>query len=120
MKVHYSKWFIIPLQVMGFLSLVLGIWLALLEGAVNMQIVFGAVLSLVGILHWKTPVFTLESDSIALYRPIGLVRKRFPFQSRSEIRIDGNKLFVGKARVRISKWALNRSQWRAFEESIAR
>jgi uncharacterized membrane protein len=120
MKVHFSNWIIVPLLLGGLICLGLGIWIALLDGAPNMQIVIGAFISLGGILYLINPIFALEADSIALYRPIGVVSRRFPFQSRSEIRFDGNQLFVGNARVPIHKWYLNRSQWRAFEANIAR
>jgi len=119
-KVHVTPWMVLPLLVVGLLCLGLGLWVALLERTPNLQIVLGAVISLNGVLNLKTPVFALETDNIALYRPIGLVRRRFPFESRSEIRVDGNRLFVGEARVPVQKWCLNRSEWRVFEESIAR
>jgi uncharacterized membrane protein len=119
-KVHFSNWIIVPLLLTGLVCLGLGIWVALLDGTPNMQIVIGAIISLGGVLYLVNPVFALEADSIALYRPIGVVSRRFPFRSCSEIRVDGNKLFVGQARVPIQKWYLNGSQWRAFEESIAR
>jgi len=120
MKVHYSRWIIVPLLVTGLVCLGLGIWVALLGGTAIMQIAIGAIILLDGLLFLKTPVFALEPNSIALYRPIGRVRKRFPFQSHSEIRVNGSQLFVGKARVPIRRWYLDRSQWQAFEESIGR
>jgi hypothetical protein len=120
MKVHFSNWIIIPLLAVGLLCLGLGVWLALLQGKLNTQILTGVICSLAAMLYLINPVFALEDDSIALYRPIGLVGRRFPFRSRSEIRVDGNRLFVGEARLPIRKWYLNRSQWRAFEERIAR
>jgi hypothetical protein len=90
-----------------------------LQGKVNTPILTGAICSLAAILYLINPVFALEDDSVALYPPIGVIGRRVPFGSRSEIRIDGNCLFVREARLPIREWYLNRSQWRAFEESIA-
>ena len=119
-KVHFTKWIIVPVLSAGLACLVTGVWLMLLEGSPNQQIFLGAIITLSGLLTLRTPVFALEAESIALYRPIGLVSKRFPFRSRSEIRINDNKLFVGSARVPVKRWYLNRSQWRLFEQCIAR
>lgn len=119
MKVYFSKWISCTLLTVGLICLLLGVWLALLQGVPNGQIAIGAMLLAGSILYLNVPVFSLETDNIALYRPIGSVKQRFPFKAHSEIRIDGGKLFVGKARIPIQKWYLNRSQWQAFEASIS-
>lgn len=119
MKVYSAKWFSGVFLAMGVVLLLLGVWVASLQGAFNGQIVLGALFLLIGILYLRVPVFAVEADNIALYRPLGSVKQRFPFKARSEIRIDRDKLFVGSAQVPVQKWILDRTQWQAFESSIS-
>jgi len=118
MKVRYSKWLSVPILVVGVVNLVLGLWLAALTGQLQIQILVGALAALGGVLCLINPAFVLETDNLALYRPIGLVSRRYPFRSRSEVRIEGNRLMVGNDCVPVRKWALNRSDWQALAASI--
>jgi len=118
MKVHYSKWVSVPILIVGVVNLVLGVWLTAATEQFQLQILVGALAAAGGALCLINPAFVLESDNLALYRPIGLVSRRYPFRSRSEVRIEGNRLMVGNERVPVQKWALNRSEWRALAASI--
>ena len=119
MKVHYSKWVSLPMVVIGLFDLALNLVALAVTGSFNLHVIIGAVVTLGGLMFLITPVFALEDDGIALYRPTGAVARRFPFRSRSEIRIDGNRLMVGDQRVPVRTSLLNRSEWRAFTARIA-
>jgi len=121
MKVRYNRTLAFTLLGLGLLCLLLNLWVAALAGieATLPGLITGLIVTFVGVLYLRTPIFELAPDHIAAYQPIGAVGKRYPFKTRTEIKIERGRVLVGGQKLSIPRWMADKTDWEAFERAIA-
>lgn len=86
----------------------------------NAQLIFAAIMGLVGISHLMGALLVVDDRTIELKNPLGMTLKTFVIDSPSELEIQGRKLFItsGGQRKKISGLMANGAQWRELAAAI--
>src|SRR5215471_1498693 len=121
MRVGYKKaWGVVLVVMSGVLMMLL-----VFSGAITRMdmSLFGpglaAVASLItGIGYLTRTYFEVGADRVTLFALIGPLRREYPFSSRSELRIENGKLFVGGKKVAISRGQADTGDWERFAQSL--
>lgn len=123
MKIRFN--YIIPT-----LALILGAGLIVLQQfAIKKGIPYDPNVSYISVLvivlgapMYFVPLAKLSDHEFVIYSQIGMVRRRYQFNSLSDFSVNGNNLFITKneikERVTVSKIYRNRSDWKKLIEKI--
>lgn len=86
----------------------------------NAQLIFAAVMGLVGISHLMGALLVVEDRTIELKNPIGMTLKTFVIDSPADLEIQGRKLFITShgQKKKISGLMANGAQWRELTQAI--
>jgi hypothetical protein len=122
MQVHYKKTTGVVLLILATVS---GTLLVLSGAAARMDITFfGPALATLaatvsGIAFLTRPYFQLEDGRITLFAAIGPLRRVYPFGSVRELRLVGNRLYLGDRKLPISRGQSDRADWERFMTQIS-
>ena len=120
MKVRYNPVVGVVMLVLGGVCLFLGLWLLAL-GELNMSILAGALVTLLGILHLVRPYFWVTSSAVEVGAVLGPVKRTFPFRT---LEVDGSALVaVGdsdRKKLPVRRWMAHSGDWAAAVERATR
>lgn len=123
MKIRFN--YIIP-----SLALIMGAGLIVLQQVAikkgipyDPNITYISILVIVlGVPMYFVPLAKLSDHEFVIYSQIGMVRKRYPISSISDLSVSGNDLYLNKngnkERISVSKIYRNSSDWKKLLEKI--
>ncbi len=88
MTIRYVKWLPIASLIVGVLTLAL----AILVTQDVLNIIVGALLTLLGVLMLINPMVRIDADQVRLVNQLGMTVRRFPISSAADLRLDGKVL----------------------------
>ena len=119
-KARYTRWIGIVTLAGGIINVLLFVWLILLTGRFNVQIIVGVMLTFIGFKYLTGSYFSVAPNRISVYNRLGSAVKRYTFASFSDLSIKNNKVYVKDAadgserKVNIAKWLTHPKDWEAL------
>jgi hypothetical protein len=119
MRVGYSRKFVA-------FNLAIGLGFVLLALAtphstaflMYVQLGVGACTLLITPFTLVRPLFEVGDNQITLFALIGPVKRKFPFSDKREVRVEGDRIYVGSRRLPVKRWVCNRTDWDRFVASL--
>lgn len=80
----------------------------------------GAVALLGGLLMKSGRTYvTIDDDSVVIHALVGPLKRRFPFESWRDVRLEGNLLTIAGTRVPMHRTQANPDDWHELERFVA-
>jgi hypothetical protein len=121
-KITFSLLFIVS----GGLGLVWSLWVAFHAQNLLLQAILGALLGLsivlFGIYCLKRPYFLLEPRQLTVYNLLGIVKKRYTFESWDVVKADNRRIYIDDKgitkKVSVAPWLVKTDDWTAMRRLL--
>ena len=78
----------------------------------------GGVCILIGIMMRTRPLFELGPDRIVMFALLGPLRREYPFASRREVRLVGDRVMVGGKKLPLRRGRCDAQDWAVFAAAV--